>query len=546
MNSVYISQISLKETVDYFKTVNLQNHMHLGLFLFLKYCGIGELKPICSENYKVNRSGQTALEMLCGIFDPAQGEKPGKYTCVFPFALFNENEKKSYYNGGTEFQKLVGRIKDTLDNSLITKDHYLKIINRDGRDYYGLKSNYLSIVKNYLGTENKIFIEYLASWTYRFHKIVSETNISSEQFTRILITKFNKEFNITSDEEKYLFQRSGYMIKPSNTPSTGEYFRSLINFKNKPEIDVIKDSQSVKTISLREVKEMSQPNGKNISEDKLLILLNRYKQVILFGCPGTGKTYIAKSISDQYDQVSCVQFHPSSDYESFIIGTKYNTDTDKFESREGYLLKLCKQAAENPKKRYLIVIDEINRGNLTRIFGEAIIALDREYDVNLMSETYDSFKIPDNLHILGTMNSSDRSIAFVDYALRRRFCFIRFYPNAEILRSLSDDSALDIDITLLFEEINERLRNVLKDEDLLLGQAYFLPKWARNQEKIKWNEETLQDVFTYSILPILEEYTYGKHSILEKIIGTNLSSRVSDIEEFMEFIKDEFPNIKKS
>ena len=72
MNSVYISQISLKETVDYFKTVNLQNHMHLGLFLFLKYCGIGELKPICSENYKVNRSGQTALEMLCGIFDPAQ------------------------------------------------------------------------------------------------------------------------------------------------------------------------------------------------------------------------------------------------------------------------------------------------------------------------------------------------------------------------------------------------------------------------------------------------------------------------------------------
>ena len=143
------------------------------------------------------------------------------------------------------------------------------------------------------------------------------------------------------------------------------------------------------------------------------------------------------------------------------------------------------------------------------------------------------------------MNSTDRSIAFVDYALRRRFTFVRFYPNYEIVRLLSDDSDLDIDVTNLFEAINRKLFDTLKDEDLLLGQSYFLPKWAIEENKIKWKMETLQDTFNYSVLPILEEYTYGKQSILESIIGTELANRISDVEIFFQALKDRFPSIVK-
>ena len=118
------------------------------------------------------------------------------------------------------------------------------------------------------------------------------------------------------------------------------------------------------------------------------------------------------------------------------------------------------------------------------------------------------------------MNSADRSIALVDYALRRRFVFIRYFPNYEIVKDLADQEQLpEIDITELFEALNKKIFEILKDEDLLLGHSYFLPSWAMESGKVKWNKKVLLETINYSILPILEEYTYGKKSILNNLQG---------------------------
>lgn len=143
------------------------------------------------------------------------------------------------------------------------------------------------------------------------------------------------------------------------------------------------------------------------------------------------------------------------------------------------------------------------------------------------------------------MNSADRSIALVDYAIRRRFAFVNFYPNSEIIDYMSDYSNLpSIKISKLMNGINSKLLSVLGDADLLLGQSYFMPKWAidPNTHKILWSEDVLLSLFNYYILPIIEEYTYGNKRYLINILGDKLPTRIDNSSEFIREIRYQFGN----
>ena len=172
-------------------------------------------------------------------------------------------------------------------------------------------------------------------------------------------------------------------------------------------------------------------------------LLEEKKQVIFQGPPGTGKTYIAqklaKCLAGSEERVSLVQFHPSYAYKDFVQGFRpqpMKNGQPGFELRDGPLLRVAKKARSSPDWPYYLIIDEINRGNLAKILGELYFLLEyRDEKINLQYSD-EPFSLPDNLYIIGTMNTADRSIALVDMALRRRFYFVEFHPDHDPVKSV--------------------------------------------------------------------------------------------------------------
>ena len=139
------------------------------------------------------------------------------------------------------------------------------------------------------------------------------------------------------------------------------------------------------------------------------------------------------------------------------------------------------------------------------------------------------------------MNSADRSIALVDYAIRRRFAFVRFEPNYEIIKATSVYSGNEnIHMDSLLRKINDRIFRVLKDEDLLLGQSYFMPDWVRVNDKYKWTDKDIKTLFNHYIIPIIEEYTFSNNKQLKEILGSEISKRISDTDRFIKELIKEF------
>ncbi|OWZ84093.1 AAA family ATPase [Natranaerobius trueperi] len=212
-------------------------------------------------------------------------------------------------------------------------------------------------------------------------------------------------------------------------------------------------------------------------------------------------------------------FHPSFTYEDFIEGYKpIPTDEGKvvFELQEGIFTKLCKKAQESPDIPFYLIIDEINRGNVPKILGEMITLLEkdkRDMEVTL-PQSKDSFVIPPNIYLIGTMNTSDRSIKMMDAALKRRFAFIECMPQKELINEEIDE--LGISPGKILEQINEKLVEI-EGRDKQIGHAYFM-----KDGKQIYSVADLKEVFELEIIPLLQEYCYDDYERLAEIIGEGL------------------------
>ncbi|ACV11877.1 ATPase associated with various cellular activities AAA_5 [Halorhabdus utahensis DSM 12940] len=271
-------------------------------------------------------------------------------------------------------------------------------------------------------------------------------------------------------------------------------------------------------------------------------------QMVFYGPPGTGKTYTAQrfarwwlhqqdSVDPHTGQLETVTFHPSFTYEDFIEGLSAETTDDgsvKYDEESGVFLEVATRAQQDfhsaaddeEPRRYVLIIDEINRGNLAQIFGETITGLEKDKRLGGENETKlslahsgESFTIPPNLYVIGTMNTADRSIALVDAALRRRFRFLSFPPQLELLRAHFDlgdwesvkhhattdtsDSQLIAQSIIAIRVLNKRIRN---EPDLGRGKQIGHSFLFGAED-----EQEIVDVWRFEILPLLEEYLFGQY-----------------------------------
>ena len=252
--------------------------------------------------------------------------------------------------------------------------------------------------------------------------------------------------------------------------------------------------------------------------DAIVGLLRTKKNIIMQGAPGVGKTYAAKRLAysmmgvKDASRVMLIQFHQSYSYEDFIEG--YRPSGTGFEVVKGAFYSFCKKAADDEENAHFFIIDEINRGNLSKIFGELfmLIESDKRGPKNKLQLLYsrELFYVPRNVHIIGMMNTADRSLAMLDYALRRRFAFVELRPAFDSDGFRDYRAGLDNPkFEALVREVESLNRAITEDESLgegfCIGHSYFC-----NMEADSCTDAALASIVDYELIPMLKEYWFDE------------------------------------
>lgn len=473
-----------------------------------------------------------AMLLIGGLASPE--EEPGKKACMF-FTSFNKaketENKEGFYNPSSSFKSLPSRLKDTIDNSAIDS------LGSKNQDSLKFQRNFTEkLLENY---SQRFNLYSLIVWIYRFKEF--DTQYSATDLKEI----FKKQFSLTDNDILELFDTTlNYDLLYSKEMASFESVRKTLKVESFVELKKEKLEYQISSLNINKFyTELSMIFNSNIKTEVLRDILLNYKQVILTGVPGVGKSYFIKELNGF--EIFFIQFHQNYTYQNFIAGKII--EDGKVKSIPGDLIKAIEKANDlkNQGKKLLLVLDEINRGNISSIFGELMYMLDRNGNaVEISALDVKDLSLPDNLYILGTMNSSDRSIAVIDYALRRRFPFVKLLPNYDLVNNsviVRSDEGNDFHQMGGFLNIlNNKITDYFKNSDYQLGHAVFLKKNYENNDGffIITTTQLLYIIF-YEIIPMLIEYNNGDEAFIiellsEEILNAKPSSIIDAIESFLE------------